>query len=193
MISIDTPKPRSAMLMVLVIVALFAGEMFWLYDWRGANEGLYLSNIRRAGQNWLDQRKITDLKATAYRINGLYLRLQDPIVGGQNVQQLPSLDHGGVRQNSPEPVAIQDLVKAGFAVVPGIKRRRESSVVFELASNQLEFHRVVPLFAQEENSNVFLFIDHLELLRPWTTGPFSEHPTALQSRLRVRMFTSAAQ
>jgi hypothetical protein len=57
----------------------------------------------------------------------------------------------------------------------------------------LEFHRVLPLFAQEENSNVFLFIDHLELLRPKTTEPFSEHPTALQSRLRVRMLTSPVQ
>jgi hypothetical protein len=193
MISTATPKPRSAMLMALVIVALLAGEMFWLYGWHGANEALYLSNIRQASQNWLDQRKITDLKAAVARINGLYLRFQDPIVAGQNVQQLPSLDHGGARQNSPEPVAIQDFVKAGFAAVPGTKRRRESSVVFELASNQLEFHRIVPLFAQEENSNVFLFIDHLELSRPKTTEPFSEHPTALQSRLRVRMFTSATQ
>jgi len=172
------------MLMALVIIALFAGEMFWLDGWHGANEALYLSNIRQASQNWLDQRKITDLKAAVARINGLYLRFQDPIVAGQNVQHLPSLDHGGARQNSPEPVAIQDFVKAGFAAVPGTRRRRESSVVFELASNQLEFHRVVPLFAQEENSNVFLFIDHLELLRPNTTEPFSEHPTALQSRLR---------
>ena len=189
----DTPKPQSAMLMALVIIMLFAGEIFWLYGWQGANEALYLSNIRQASQNWLDQRKITDLKAAAGRINGLYLRFQDPIVAGQNVQQLPSLDHRGARQNSPEPVAIQDFVKAGFAAVPGTRRRHESSVVFELASNQLEFHRVVPLFAQEENSNVFLFIDHLELLRPKTTEPFSEHPTALRSRLRVRVFTSPLQ
>jgi hypothetical protein len=193
MISTGTPKPQSAMLMTLVIIVLFAGEMLWLYGWHGANEALYLSNIRQASQNWLDQRKITDLKAAAARINGLYLRFQDPIVAGQNVQQLPSLDHHGARQNGPEPVAIQDFVKAGFAAVPGTKRRHESSVVFELASNQLEFHRVVPLFAQEENSNVFLFIDHLELLRPKTTAPFSEHPTALQSRLRVRMLTSPVQ
>jgi hypothetical protein len=191
MISSDTPKPRSAMLMALFIIALFAGEMHWLYGWHSANEALYLSNIRQASQNWLDQRKITDLKAVVARVNGLYLRFQDPIVAGQNFQHLPSL--GGARQNSPDPVAIQDFVKAGFAAVPATKRRRESSVVFELASYQLEFHRVVPLFAQEENSNVFLFIDHVELMRPKTTEPFSEHPTALQSRLRVRMFTSATQ
>jgi hypothetical protein len=193
MISTGPPKPRSAMLMALVIIALFAGEAFWLYGWHSTNEALYLSNIRQASQNWLDRRKITDLRAAITRINGLYLRFQDPIVAGQNVQRLPSLDHGGARQNSPEPVAIQDFVKAGFAAVPGANRRRESSVAFELASNQLEFHRTVPLLAQEENSNVFLFIDHLELSRPKTTEPFSEHPTALQSRLRVRMFTPVTQ
>jgi hypothetical protein len=181
------------MLMALLIIALFAGEAFWLYGWHGSNEALYLTNIRQASQNWLDRRKIADLRAAVTRINGLYLRFQDPIVAGQNVQHLPSLDHGGARQNSPEPVAIQDFAKAGFAAVPGAKRRRESSIAFELASNQLEFHRIVPLLAQEENSNVFLFIDHLELSRPKTTEPFSEHPTALQSRLRVRMFTPVTQ
>jgi hypothetical protein len=178
------------MLLALVIIALSGGEMFWLYNWHRANEALYLSNIRHASQNWLDQRKMTDLKAEAIQINGLYLRLGDPIVATQNPQQL---DHGGARQNGPEPIVIQDFVKAGFAAVQGTRRRHESSVVFELASNQLEFHRVVPLLVQEENSSVFLFVDHIELLRPKTTEPFSEHPTALQSRLRVRMFTAAAQ
>jgi hypothetical protein len=181
------------MLLALVVIALSGGQMLWLYNWHRANEARYLSNIRQASQNWLDQRKITDLKAAAVQINGLYLRLGDPLVATQNLEQLPSLDHGGARQNGAEPVVIQDFVKAGFAAVAGTRRRHESSVVYELASNQLEFHRVVPLLAQEENSNVFLFIDHIELSRPKTTEPFSERPTALQSRLRVRMFTAAVQ
>ena len=193
MTSTGASKTRSAMLLALILIALSGGEMFWLYSWHRANEALYLSNIRQASQNWLDQRKITDLKAATVQINALYLRLGDPIVATQNLEQLPSLDHGSARQNGPEPVVIQDFVKGGFAAVPGTRRRHESSVVFELASNQLEFHRVVPLLAQEENSNAFLFIDHIELLRPKTTEPFSEHATALQSRLRVRMFTAAAQ
>ncbi|MBV8416386.1 MAG: hypothetical protein JO251_14345 [Verrucomicrobia bacterium] len=193
MTSTGASKTRSAMLLALVLSALSGGEMFWLYSQHRANEALHLSNIRQASQNWLDQRKITDLKAATVQINALYLRLGDPIVATQNLEQLPSLDHSGARKNGPEPVVIQDFVKSGFAAVSGARRRHESSVVFELASNQLEFHRVVPLLAQEENSNVFLFIDHIELLRPKTTEAFSEHPTALQSRLRVRMFTSGAQ
>ena len=90
-------------------------------------------------------------------------------------------------------MAIQDFVKAGFAAVPGATRRHESTIVYELASDRLEFHRLVPLLAQEENSNVFLFLDHAELKRPAATEPFSMHPSALESRLRVRMFTSATQ
>ena len=181
------------MLLSISILALFGLEMFWLYSWHRSNEELYTANVRRSSQNALDLRKITDLKAAAVRINGLYLRLQDPGPAPQNEQQLPLLDGGGVRQNGPESIVIQDFIKAGFAAVPIRELRPEASSVYELGSNQLEFHRLVPLLAQEENSNVFLFFDHLELLRPKTTEPFSLRPTALQARLTARTFTSATR
>ncbi|HYY31767.1 MAG TPA: hypothetical protein VE860_27730 [Chthoniobacterales bacterium] len=193
MISPNTPKPQSAIVLALFIIAVFCAEMFWLCNRRISNEALYVNNVRQANQNYLDERKLTQLKAAAVRINSLYLRLQDPIVPARDGQQLPSIEGPNARQNGPEPVAIQDFVKAGFVAVPGIKRRHEASAVFELASDRLEFHRIIPLFAQEENSNAFLFIDHLELKRPATTEAFSVHPTALESRLKVRMFTSATQ
>jgi hypothetical protein len=186
----ETPKPQSALLLTISILALFGLEMYWLYGWHRSNEGLYIANVRRASQNALDQRKITDLKAAAVRINGLYLRLQEPGSAPQSMQQLPSLDGGVVRQNVPEPVVIQDFLKAGFAAVPSRELRPESSCVYELGSNELEFHRLVPLLAQEENSNVFLFFDHLEFLRPKTTEPFSLHPTPLQARLTARTLSS---
>jgi len=190
----DTPKPQSAILLAICILALFGVEMYWLYSWHRSNEELFVGNIRRASQNTLDLRKIMDLRAAAVRINGLYLRLQDPLAAApQNLPQLPSLDGGGARQNGPEPMVIQDFLKAGFAAVPSSEKRPEASIVYELGSNQLEFHRLVPLIAQEENSNVFLFIDHLELFRPKATEPFSQHPTALQARFTARMFTFAAR
>ena len=187
----DTPKPHSAIWLAIGILALFAVETYWIYSWHRSNEELYLTNIRRASQNVLDLRKIMDLRAASVRINGLYLRIQDPPTStSQNVQQLPALV-SGVRQNAPEPMAIQDLLKAGFAAVPSTVVRPEASIGYELGSNQLEFHRLVPLIAQEENSNVFLFIDHLEVIRPKTAEPFSLRPTALKARLTARMFTSA--
>jgi hypothetical protein len=82
MISTGIPKPQAAMLLASLILAIFAAEILWLYGWYSANEALYLSNIRQASQNWLDQRKITDLKAAVGRIDGLYLRFQDPIAAG---------------------------------------------------------------------------------------------------------------
>jgi hypothetical protein len=189
----NTPKPQSALVLAMFLIAVLCAEIFWLYNWHLANEALYVNNVRQANQNYLDGRKVAQLKAAAVRINSLYLRLGDPIVPARDGQELPPIACPNARQNAPEPVAISDFTKAGFIAVPGMKRRHEASVVFELASDRLEFHRIVPLFAQEENSNAFLFIDHLELKRPATTGPFSVHPTALESRLKVRMFTSAAQ
>jgi hypothetical protein len=187
----DTPKPQSAIWLAICLLALFVVESYWIYSWHRSNEELYLANIRRANQNALDLRKIMDLRAAAVRINGLYLRLQDPLTSpSQNMQQLPSLV-SGIRQNAPEPMVIQDFLKAGFATVPSTGMRPEASIGYELRSNQLEFHRLVPLIAQEENSNVFLFIDHLEFMRPKTTDPFSLRPVALQARLTARMFTSA--
>jgi hypothetical protein len=184
----DTPKPHSAFVLAGCVLVLSFVEAGWLYNWHRSNEALYLANIRRASQNALDQRKIMDLRAAAVRINGLYLRFQDPITTEpQHPQQFPSLG-GGLRQSGSEPIVVQDFLKAGFVAMPASERRPEASIVYELGSNQLELHRFVPLLAQEENSNAFLFLDHLELLRPKAIGPFSERPTALQARLTTRIF-----
>ncbi|MBV8142683.1 MAG: hypothetical protein JO279_00345 [Verrucomicrobia bacterium] len=188
-----TPKPRSAIWLAIFILALFGVEIYWIYGWHRSNEELYLTNIRRGSQNALDLRKIVDLRAAAVRINGLYLRLHDPSASpSPNAQQLPPLV-SGIRQNAPEPMVIQDFLKAGFSKMPSAAMRPEASIGYELRSNQLEFHRLVPLIAQEENSNAFLFLDHLEFIRPKTTEPFSPRPTALQARLTARMFTSATR
>ena len=90
-------------------------------------------------------------------------------------------------------MVIQDFVKAGLTAVPSGTVRSESSVGYQLGSEQLEFHRLVPLIAQEENSNVFLFIDHLEFVRPKAAGPFSMKATALQTQLTARMFTTSTR
>jgi len=113
----DTPKPQSALLLAVLILALLGGQTYWLYRWHGFNEDLLLANARRSGENALDSRKITDLNAASVRINGLYLRLQDPLPSSApNLPQLPASVGNGLRQT--EPTVIQDLVKAGLAAVP---------------------------------------------------------------------------
>jgi hypothetical protein len=188
----DTPKPRSAILLAICILTLLGAETYWLYRWHRSNEELSLANIRRAGENALDLRKIMDLRAAAGRIDGLYLRLQDPLpTSPPSGQQLSSLVSNGVRHT--DPAAIQDFVKAGLVAVPSGAIRSEASIGYDLGTNQLEFHRLVPLIAQEENSHPFFFIDHIELIRPKTTEPFSLRPTALQTKFTARMFSWATR
>jgi hypothetical protein len=186
-----TPKPRSAIVLSVCVVVLFIAEAFWLYHWHRSNEQLALSNVRRAGQNAIDSRKVLELRSAAVRIDGLYLRLQDPLTPAPQVVQQPVAPWAVQRQPSTEPMVIQDFVKAGLKAIPTGPVHSESSAGYQLGSDQLEFHRIVPLIAQEENSNVFLFIDHLELVRPKATGPFSMKPTALQSRMMARIFTTS--
>jgi hypothetical protein len=186
-----TPKPRSAIVLSLCVFVLFIAEGCWLYNWHRSNELLALANVRRAGQNTIDGRKILELRSAAVRIDGLYLRLQDPVTPMPQAVQPPSALLSRTQPNATEPMVIQDFVKAGLKAVPSGAVRSESSVGYQLGSDRLEFHRVVPLIAQEENSNVFLFIDHLEFLRPQATEPFSMKPTALQTRLSARMFTTS--
>ena len=188
----DTPKPQSALVLTFCILLLLGAETYWLYRWHGSNEDLLLANIRRSGENLLDSRKMTELKAASVRINGLYLRLQDPVAfTPPNLQQRSLSVGNGVHQT--EPIVIQDFVKGGLAAVPSGVMRSEASVGYELGSTRLEFQRLVPLIAEAENSNVFLFLDHLELIRPKTTEPFSLRPTPLQTRFTARIFTSATR
>jgi hypothetical protein len=186
-----TPKPRSAIVLGACVLVLFIGEAFWLFNWHRANESLSVANVRRAGQNAIDGRKVLELRSASVRIDGLYLRLQDPLT--PQIAQQPSALVSDAHPAATEPMIIQDFVKAGLKAVPSSAAHSESSVGYQLGSDQLEFHRLAPLIAQEENSNVFLFIDHLEFTRPKATGPFSMKPTALQTRLTARMFATSAR
>src|SRR5271166_467485 len=130
----DTPKPQSALLLAVLILALLGAEAYWLYRWHGFNEDLLLANTRRSGENALDSRKITDLNAASVRINGLYLRLQDPLPSSPpNLPQLPASVGNGLRQT--EPTVIQDLVKAGLAAVPSAVTRTEASITPQFQKN----------------------------------------------------------
>ena len=193
---VDKPRPQAAMLLALATIVLLGLEGFWLKGFHQQNSDIALSNVRRANQNAIEQSKITDLKAAAERIKGLYLRLQDSILTpAKTTQELPSLSKSAAKgnrsQDGPEP--IEDFRKAGFETLPATEKRSESSIAFDLGSNSLEFHRIVPLLAQEENSNPFLFIDHLAVARPAATESFSRKPTALQSRLTVRLLNLPQQ
>jgi hypothetical protein len=184
----DTPKPQSAFVLAFCILALLGAEIYWLYGWHSANEELLVSNNRLSAANALDSRKIAELKAASVRINGLYLRFQEPPSPNPSAQ-FPLSPVAGLRQT--EPVVIQDFIKAGLLAVPSGAMLNDTSS-YELGSTRLEFHRLVPLIAQAENSNPFLFLDHVELIRPKSSAPFSMKATALEARFAARIFTAAA-
>ena len=66
---------------------------------------------------------------------------------------------------------------------------RETSVSFEVGSNRLELHRLVPFLAEQENSNAFLFVDKLDLVRPLAIPSFSMNPAGLETRLLIRVLS----
>jgi hypothetical protein len=83
----------------------------------------------------------------------------------------------------------KSLREYGLAVRPVPEGRQETSIGFEVDSNDLELHRFVPLLAQQENSNAFLFVDKLDLVRPVGIPAFSMNPTGLETRLQIRVLT----
>ena len=85
----STPKPRSAIVLSACVLVLFIGEAFWLFNWHRANESLAVANVRRAGQNAIDGRKVLELRSASVRIDGLYLRLQDPLASRPRLHSSP--------------------------------------------------------------------------------------------------------
>jgi hypothetical protein len=183
----EAPNPRSAILLAVLILLLLSVEMWWLYDWHTSNRDLSVSNALRATENARQSAQNKDLRQASDRINGLYLRLHDP--ADPAASPLPLLSKNAVRPNAPAPTVIVGFIKAGFAAVPTAPIREDAGASYELGSDKSEFHRLVPLFVQQENSDLFLFTDHLEITRPKSTGPFAMVPTALHTRLKVRIFT----
>ena len=81
----------------------------------------------------------------------------------------------------PDPRLAQRLREYGLVVTSLPEVRRESSVSFQVASDHLELHRLIPLLA-EENSDAFLFVDKLDLVRPLQVPAFSMSPTGLKKQ-----------
>jgi hypothetical protein len=61
--------------------------------------------------------------------------------------------------------------------------------MFEAGSNNLELHRLLPFLAEQENSNAFLFLQRVDLARPAGVPAFSMNPTALETRLLIRVLS----
>jgi hypothetical protein len=183
--------PRSAILLTLVLVGIVASEAISLSGFWTSNGVLRTANDQLEAANRQTERRILELRSSADKIAATFTRLNDGIVRvSRNEGRLPdpsrnTKDDPGVAENRIEK-SIRDY---GLIVKPIDGPRHESSVMFEAGSNHLEFHRLLPFLAEQENSNAFLFLERVDLARPAEIPAFSMTPIALEARLLIRVLS----
>jgi hypothetical protein len=126
--------------------------------------------------------EVLGIKASAPRIDALFARLSGSILSG-NLRNRGIGD--GLAQEAPP--SIQPLLEAGAVAKQSKVSTGETAVIYEVNSSRLELHRLVPLIVEEENSNAFLYVDHLLFARPKSVGAFSTEPTYLNARFSIRL------
>jgi hypothetical protein len=183
--------PRSAILMTLVLVAIVLCEAVSLIGYLERNDELRTGNDQLEAANRQTARHISELRSSAEKIAATFTRLNDGIVrvpGNEGRLPIP-----GGNPNEGADIAENRIEKAirdyGLVVKPVNRMRHESSLTFEAGSNQLEFHRLLPFLAEQENSNAFLFLERVDLVRPAQVPAFSTNPTGLEARLLIRVLS----
>lgn len=130
------------------------------------------------------------LQANRSRIEALYLRLKDSLAS-------PHVLPAGSSRPLPRPEdpieqgtrVIQQLNDAGVITQQDRTMPGEMAQIHEAGASRLELHRLIPLLAEQENSNAFLFIDRIVLARPSSVQPFSSEATYLDARFTIRLMT----
>jgi hypothetical protein len=180
--------PRSAVALVLALLVMVSLESLYLEGFRQRNEKMRSTNSELEARNQQLQRHIVELRSLLPKINATFIRLNDSVVrvtGTEGHLPIPGHMVKNVSEYAESKV-VKSLHEYGLAVKSLQEGRREASISFEVASNRLELHRLIPFLAQEENSNAFLFVDKMDLVRPSQVPSFSMNPTRLETRLLLR-------
>jgi hypothetical protein len=181
--------PKSAIVLTTALLLLVGAEVVYLENiWR-RNEENRQTNDRLEALNLQAERRIAELHSAAQKIGVVFTRLNDGIervFSSEGRLPTPSQNPKS-KSHESDSRAARLLRENGFGVssLPGA--RRESSVSFLVGSDHFELHRLVPLLAEEENSNAFLFVDKLDLVRPLLVPAFSMNPTSLETRFTIRV------
>jgi hypothetical protein len=134
------------------------------------------------------------LRVSKARIEALYSRLSDTMIASRGASSLHinSAPTAALNSESPslEPAGIAGFTQAGLILQPVRVPNGEMSIIYEAGTASLEFHRLVPLLAEQENADLFLYFDRVLLSRPASIPPFSTDPTYLDMRLTIRMLTA---
>jgi hypothetical protein len=182
--------PGSAVALAVVLLAFIAVETIYLNDFCKRNEELRKANEQLEAANSQIQRHIADLRSAMQKISAIFTRLNDGIVRvSGNEGRLPTPGRNPVNYPDDDSKVAKSLREYGLVVKAVQPGRHETSVSFEAGSDHLELHRLLPLLAEQENSNAFLFVDKLDLGRPSEIPAFSMNPTGLETRLLIRVMT----
>jgi hypothetical protein len=185
--------PRSAVILAVALLAAISIEAKYLENLWKRGEEARQSNDRLDAASSQMQRHIAELRSSAQKISAIFTRLNDGIVRVAGIEgRLPVPGHNP-KSNSDygESKVARSLQEFGLVVKSFQEVHRETSVSFEAGSNRLELHRLVPFLAEQENSNAFLFVDKLDLIRPLAIPAFSMNPAGLETRLLVRVLSGA--
>jgi hypothetical protein len=176
---------------VLAACILFP-EGYLLWQARNAVSAFAQGNDQQKTANDQLAKQIEGLQLSKSRIDALFLRLNDSIIAPRGVSSLQLAQSSSYNLDGSvlEPTGIGAFTQAGFVVQPLRVPNGEMSVICEAGTANLEFHRLVPLLAEQENANLFLYFDKVVLSRPASVRPFSNDPTYLDTRLTIRLLTS---
>jgi hypothetical protein len=179
---------------ILVAAGLLGLELDLLAKGRSAVRLLDQENREQETANDHLAGETEGLRVSKARIEALYSRLSDTMIASRGASSLhinsaPTAPLNG-ETSSLEPAGIAGFTQAGLIVQPVRVPNGEMSIIYEAGTASLEFHRLVPLLAEQENADLFLYFDRVLLSRPASIPPFSTDPTYLDTRLTIRMLTA---
>jgi hypothetical protein len=179
---------------ILVAAGLLGLELNLLAKGRSAVRLLEQENRAHETANDHLAGETEGLRVSKARIEALYSRLSDTMIASRGASSLhinsaPTAPLNG-ETSSLEPPGIAGFTQAGLIVQPVRVPNGEMSIIYEAGTASLEFHRLVPLLAEQENADLFLYFDRVLLSRPASIPPFSTDPTYLDTRITIRMLTA---
>jgi len=178
---------------IVVSAGLLGLELKLLADGWTAVQLLDQENKRQETANNHLEGEIEGLQVSKARIEALYTRLSDTMIASRGTSSLHINSTPMAPLNSDgssfEAAGIAGFTQAGLIVQPVRVPNGEMSIIYEAGTASLEFHRLVPLLAEQENADLFLYFDKVLLSRPPSIPPFSTDPTYLDTRLTIRMLT----
>jgi len=176
----------------LLVFGFISLELFCILRINKGSDALLNQNVIQRQENERMRTEIQGLKAMQQKISAMFVRLNDAVFNLRimEAERTSSLSRLRSLTGDERPSAIQMIADAGVVVHPGRANPGEASAIFEAGSSRLEFQRLIPLLAEQENSNAFLYIDRIFVSRPAVIPPFSELPTYLDARFSIRILAS---